>query len=218
MYIWSTIQLDTPPNLEDIALQSTDTLFDSSIYQTRRADFWQNQVPEYTQRTGIQLARYVRHQLPDCHKSWILQQVPELQHIEADWGYQIIDNDQQHNQGVIMTPHTDGDARGNHVLQYLIDSGGSQVKTSWWQEDHKPLVREKIVTLNDDKTLVAETEFVAGSWSIFRTDILHGVGIITTARRAITVGFNNERLFYQIIRRLGIVSFSLKNYDLVINK
>ena len=218
MYIWSTIQLDTPPNLEDIALQSTDTLFDSSIYQTRRPDFWQNQTPEYTQRTGIQLARYLRYRLPDRYKSWILQQVPELQHTEVDWGYQIIDNDQHEKNGVIMAPHTDGHNRGDHVLQYLIDPGGSQVKTCWWQENNKPMVREKIVTLNDDKTLVAETEFVAGSWSIFRTDILHGVGIITTARRAITVGFNNERLFYQIIRRLGIVSFSLKNYDLVINK
>jgi hypothetical protein len=221
MYIWSTLQLPVPPNIEKIALEAGPAESHPQIYQSRTVDLWEKSAPEYTQRTGIEITRYMRYPLPMTWRSWLREQIPEFETIGLNVSYQVVDNHLGGVLGAIVPPHTDGERSGcrcKHVLQYLIDTGGHGVKTRWWQQNHQPLIRERMVTLGEDKTLIAETVFETGTWSLFRADIIHSVEMITGARRAFSIGFGDEKLFFKLIKRLGIDNFSHKNYDILASR
>lgn len=83
-----------------------------------------------------------------------------------------------------------------YALNYLIDTGGPEVITRWYQEQGQPLRRPKTRggQLTDtgsvdygDLDCLASVKLQAGTWALIATDILHDVQGIETTRSAITI-------------------------------
>ena len=135
--------------------------------------------------------------------------VPELTGAIRDIGLQHIFNEIKWAQGTLMQPHTDGVDRGRHCLQFLMETGGENVTTAWWQEKNFPLVRaprnlsDRVIS-KDDLTKVTEVILTKNTWTIFRTDIIHDVKIIQTSRIAFTVGFSDDAIFETIVNKYGM--------------
>jgi hypothetical protein len=62
----------------------------------------------------------------------------------------------------------------SQAINYIIDAGGSDVKTTWYKDDKTTKILEKV--------------FKPNCWHSIKTDIHHGVSNIKTRRYAITVG------------------------------
>ena len=160
-----------------------------------------------------EIALYTRHTLSEETQNKLLKILPvELQGSIRDCGLQQLSNSKNSPEGTYMRPHIDGNKRGRHCLQYLLDTGGTDVTTTWYKENNYSIVRPPSVTDFRDITVVKldslikveEVIFDINRWSIFRTDIIHGVEPILTTRRAISIGFTNQELFDTLISKYGI--------------
>jgi hypothetical protein len=155
--------------------------------------------------TGLHNARYSRFKVNDQYQDYMVQLIPELSGHIRDIGYQRITNDDSLYGAAQLFPHTDGDRRGRHCIQYLLDTGGDNVRTTWYQESGQPLFREtKKQFANAELTKVSEAVFPLHHWVIFSTSIIHNVEPITTSRQAFTVGFTNDKLFELIVEKYGM--------------
>ena len=155
--------------------------------------------------TRLHNARYSRFNVDPGYRDYIEQLIPELTGHIRDIGYQHITNDNGSNGPAQLFPHTDGDRRGKHCIQYLLDTGGDNVKTTWYQEPGQPLFRETKKQFADvELTKVSQAVFPVHQWTIFTTGIIHNVEPILTSRRAFSVGFTNDELFSYIIEKYGI--------------
>jgi len=172
---------------------------------------------EWLRRTGAigqhgqrhSLARYQRYRLGTDILEYLLAMMPELRPHVRDWGYQKIYNQDADPMGAMMLTHTDGERRGKHCIQALWNTGGQGVKTSWWQEKGHGIERPTpmiCTTSHKDMTLLEEVEFEAGSWAIFRTDLLHSVQPIQTKRTSFSVGFTNNDLYQFLIEKYAVKS------------
>jgi hypothetical protein len=164
-------------------------------------------------RKYSEIALYTRHMLSVETQNKLLKILPvELQGFIRDCGLQQISNSKNSPEGTHMRPHIDGDKRGRHCLQYLLDTGGTDVTTTWYKENNYSIVRPPSATDSRDITVVKldsltkveEVIFDPNRWAIFRTDIIHGVEPILTNRCAITIGFTNQKLFDTLISKYGI--------------
>jgi hypothetical protein len=163
-----------------------------------------------------EIALYTRHTLSEETQNKLSKILPvELQGFIRDVGLQQISNSKNSPEGTYMRPHIDGNKRGKHCLQYLLDAGGTDVTTTWYKENNysivRPLstsvfteVRDITIAKLDSLTKVEEVIFDPNRWAIFRTDIIHGVEPILTNRCAITIGFTNQKLFDTLISKYGI--------------
>ena len=160
-----------------------------------------------------EIALYTRHTLSEETQNKLLKILPvELQCSIRDCGLQQLSNSKNSPEGTYMRPHIDGNKRGRHCLQYLLDTGGTDVTTTWYKENNYSIVRPPSVTDFRDITVVKldslikveEVIFDINRWAIFRTDIIHGVEPILTNRRAITIGFTNQELFDTLVLKYGI--------------
>jgi hypothetical protein len=88
-------------------------------------------------------------------------------------------------------PHTDG-PRGEYVLNYLIDAGGDNVLTKWYQEVNQPLVRTPGINLKSFQNLteVHSEHIQAGSWFCLYSRVLHTVTNIERPRISLSIGLN----------------------------
>ena len=165
--------------------------------------------PELYDGKYLCYARYARYAVDLRYHAYVETLVPELTGVIRDIGLQHIFNEIKWPQGTLMQPHTDGMARGRHCLQFLIETGGENVTTAWWQEKNFPLVRtprnlsDRVIS-KDDLTKVTEVTLAKNAWTIFRTDIIHDVKIIQTSRIAFTVGFSDDAIFETIVNKYGI--------------
>ena len=160
-----------------------------------------------------EIALYTRHTLSEETQNKLSKILPvELQGFIRDVGLQQISNSTNSPEGTYMRPHIDGNKRGKHCLQYLLNTGGTDVTTTWYKENNYSIVRPPSATDSRDITVVKldsltkveEVIFDLNRWSIFRTDIIHGVEPILTTRRAISIGFTNQELFDTLISKYGI--------------
>jgi len=135
-------------------------------------------------------------------RDWIINNIPGVQ---AD-----MIKHQSGTQGRHVV-HTD--VTRVYALNYLINTGGSNVVTSWYQERGMPLRRPKTLDhrgMQSDTGAVdyanldclASVQFAAGVWALIATDILHDVQGIETTRNAITVSIGPDEL--DILDGLGI--------------
>jgi len=94
-------------------------------------------------------------------------------------------------------PHTDG-PRGDDVLNYLIDAGGENVITKWYQEKGQPFPRLPSLRLDSFENLfeVHSEKFDAGAWFILNTKALHTVENLTRSRISISIGLTNGQTRY----------------------
>lgn len=160
------------------------------------------------------LVWYSRYRAPTQYYNYILNIIPELKYAKiTDLSFQEAVNEENHPNGCMFLPHTDG-KRGKFCIHWNYHIGGSdKIKTIWWHESGYPLYREPFSHPNEKwskgndishMSRVAEVIWKENTWGIFRTDILHGVHSIITSRDAFTIGFNEENVFFDIIDKYGI--------------
>lgn len=114
-----------------------------------------------------------------CHKNI---------HPEAfDCGIRFCDG----HRGPYLAPHTD--IKRDIAIMYLLDPGGEDAKTVWYQEKGEELVRGRKVHANDFSKLdiVESTMFPTNTWVALNTLILHGVENVTGVRTAFQLSANS---------------------------
>ena len=98
----------------------------------------------------------------------------------------------------IMGPHVD-DIK-NEIILYVVETGGDNVETAWWQEKGFPVERPDKLPVNnnggfytssDDYRQLDELERVClptGKWVRMNTLVLHSVENITGRRTIVKIG------------------------------
>lgn len=95
--------------------------------------------------------------------------------------------------------HTD--LKRRYALNYIIEDGGDNVVTAWYQQHNMPLVRQtkqpgqQTDTGNVDYNELVEVDrviCVPHKWYLISTGILHDVDTVQTVRKSISLGFFNE--------------------------
>jgi hypothetical protein len=102
-----------------------------------------------------------------------------------------------------MTQHDTGGAHIVHsdiyrkfALNYIVDTGGDNAWTSWYQEHGKPLIRSKTVPNRQTDTgqvdyenlnMLETVKFEKEKWYLIATDILHDVNEIVGTRTSISI-------------------------------
>lgn len=82
------------------------------------------------------------------------------------------------------------DYRRSATLQYIIDTGGDNVRTNFYQERGGPLFQDTAPNLEyDDVDLIDSVHMKKNCWYLFRSDVLHDVTGIENTRRHISVNF-----------------------------
>lgn len=153
---------------------------------------WASQDTAYDQRTiikdGITLRSTRSHHgdLPESVKDWIRI------HVIPNWLYcnLVVTPPTSHIHGA----HTDKTRR--YILIYMIETGGDNVTSRWYQEKGFPLYRtekQHVLIENYDKhDLIELAQYVVqpGTWIAFDGKILHDVQNITDNRVAIHIGID----------------------------
>lgn len=93
--------------------------------------------------------------------------------------------------GSTLGPHTDR-YRSSQIF-YLIDAGGPNPETIWYQERDKPLLREKWVLCDsyDRLEVVHRCHLPLYTWLVFNSSIIHEVVGLTGQRKTLTVSFTD---------------------------
>ena len=104
-------------------------------------------------------SNYSTHPVQDELKEYLLQFFPEYEFFR----YQLLKGE--------IPIHIDSSR--DIAINYIIDTGGSNVSTIWYDESHA--------------TAIESIEFQPNIWHSIRTDIPHNVNNITGQRFAITV-------------------------------
>jgi hypothetical protein len=97
----------------------------------------------------------------------------------------------------VVAPHVD--ANRNFSIHYLLEAGGTDADTVWWQEKNKPLERLELKNnfnltdaITDYSTLqeVARVRVPEHRWICLNTNILHSVENIISPRISIQISRN----------------------------
>lgn len=148
------------------------------------------------------ISNYHRVKASQAHYDWVYENIPELKGHVNEVGFQSINNKANHPNGATFAIHTDGN-RGEYVLAYNLDVGGPNVHTVWYQEDGQPLIRQpgmKRLSMRN-LTKMDEVVFKPREWGMLKANILHTVDSIQTDRIALTIGFSNRELAYEIVEK-----------------
>jgi hypothetical protein len=96
------------------------------------------------------------------------------------------------NRGPYLAPHTD--IKRDIAIMYLLDPGGEDAETFWYQEEDQDIVRGRKVHANDYSKLsiVDSVKFPTNTWVILNTLILHGVENVTGVRTALQLSANTN--------------------------
>ena len=142
----------------------------------------------YCQRQNDAVANAVctRHQLSAEAVTWINQ------YIASDYsnlGFNC------HGPGTAI-PHTD--RTRNWTLMWLVDTGGDDVETVFWQEQGHPVVREPdcYPASYDNLIELYRTVIAPGQWVLLNSHVLHSIENMTSVRKSLQVGFwqNDKRV------------------------
>ena len=91
----------------------------------------------------------------------------------------------------IIVPHTD--AVRNWAVSYLFELGGTNVTTSFYQEQDFSLIRESDRLFKTERlTVVKQLVIEPYRWHLINTSVIHGVENVETQRQAITIGLNTD--------------------------
>jgi hypothetical protein len=142
-------------------------------------------------------AMYRRYNLGKLTDEWIRDNIASEY---SQMGSQVMRN------GDAFFPHTDGGPR-RYILNYLIDTGGEQVETRWYQQPGYNLYREgDAMQWPDNSNLnVVHTEiFPVKSWTMLFGKVIHGVVGLTSPRMQLSISFSAEE-FLKLKERHGIM-------------
>lgn len=163
---------------------------DSFTFQLDKADITPNDLrPNFKNRRlhkdgkEFPSTRTIRHDLSDEFKNWVRKNIVD------SWT----------EVSVSVTPASLSDAQGPHTdwtnnlrLIYVLNEGGPDCRTVWYQEKNQPFYRGGREWLSvEDYALLDERDSIRmprGKWCIISTQHLHGVVDITEDRVTIHVG------------------------------
>lgn len=147
---------------------------------------------------AIQSADYTKMEADEKLKNWIVDNIPGVT------GDMIFLQSFGANSGCTALIHSDN--LRMFALNYTVDTGGSGVTTTWYQEHGHPLSRYKDPTIHgfgqaDDKiieydncTVLEQVQFEKHQWSLIRTDVLHDVDHLTGVRSAVSIAILPKHL------------------------
>jgi hypothetical protein len=160
-------------------------------------------VPEIaiTFRANID-ANYTRWGIRDDLRDWLRVNITENLALA---GLQTMTWPDGHDQQKDVLPHCD---RRNWAVNFVIESGGPAVTTSFYLEPGQSTYRPAGCRIDDFGKLIQVWSGVieTGRWHIINTRVLHGVENIVTQRRAVTIGINTANPFADIHGYAGLVS------------
>ena len=142
-------------------------------------------------------AIYRRYNLGKLTDEWIRDSIASEY---SQMGSQVMRN------GDAFFPHTDGGPR-RYILNYLIDTGGEQVETRWYQQPGYNLYREGDAMQWPDKSNlnIIHTEiFPVKSWTMLFGKVIHSVVGLTSPRMQLSISFSAEE-FLKLKERHGIM-------------
>ena len=92
------------------------------------------------------------------------------------------------------------------ALNYIVDTGGDDVVTTWYQENGQPLSRYKDPKIHglgqannkiidyDNCAVLEQVQFQKQQWSLIRTDVLHDIDHMTRVRSAVSIAILPKHL------------------------
>ncbi len=163
---------------------------------------------EIIQLDGSKLgvANYCRYVADSRYYQYVENLIPELKNHIRNIAFQQAKNFHNHPNGAEMPVHTDG-TRGNYSIQFLIESGGPHVQTTWYQEKGMEVIRQpsighrKLHALHEDLIEIESTIYENNKWGLLVGNVLHGVKGIQTTRTAFVIGFNGKDLYDKILQK-----------------
>ena len=142
-------------------------------------------------------AKYRRYNLGKLTDEWIRDNIASEY---SQMGSQVMRN------GDAFFPHTDGGPR-RYILNYLVDAGGNQVETRWYQQPGYNLYREGDAMQwpdNSNLNVVHAEIFPVKSWTMLFGKVIHGVVGLTSPRMQLSISFSAEE-FLKLKERHGIM-------------
>jgi hypothetical protein len=130
-----------------------------------------------------ELIEWLITNIPECCKSMILAQI------------------QESTTTLESTHIVHSDIERKSALNYIIDTGGENVVTSWYKEKEKNLYRNKISGgMQSDSgfinyqnlEILDSTKFEKNAWYALDVEVLHDVDYIVDFRRSITLAFSHK--------------------------
>jgi hypothetical protein len=140
---------------------------------------------------------YRRYNLGKLSEDWVRCNIAEEY---TQLGSQVM------HSGDAFFPHTDGGPR-RYILNYLIDTGGDNVETRWYQEPGYGIVRDGDAMQwpgNSTLETIQSEVFPVNSWSCLFGKVIHGVVGLTSPRIQLSIGFSAEE-FLKLKERHGIM-------------
>jgi hypothetical protein len=143
----------------------------------------------------IGASKYQRYNVPDEIYEWTKNNVLPTLKNNFKIGIQVFKLIDKETGS--YTIHTDG-IRGDSVLNFIIDTGGDQVYTSWYQENECALHREPGLLRNNfqDMELKHTIKLEQYTWSMINSRILHTVNNLTRNRVSLSLGISTDDLNY----------------------
>ena len=164
--------------------------------QQQKASTLASYYPEFKQRVlkingqPTTTAHNKRFVLSDQFQDWIRNNISS-EFVEATVAITGATRDGQ--AANVHGAHTDWSR--NLLLLYLLDTGGDNCQTVFYQEKDQPVWREDLGCYVTDYDLLTEIDSVTipkGVWCVFDTTILHGVLNIEKDRIAVQIGLQGS--------------------------
>lgn len=124
---------------------------------------------------------------------------------------------QEQSQGNVHVAHVD--IGRSIALNYVLETGGDEVTTSWYQEKNKPLLRikkqggqlldEPIIDSRNYYNSLVKLEskiFKPHTWYLINVQIIHDVQFLSSIRKSISIGIttdtykNNQDKFFNLVK------------------
>ena len=132
---------------------------------------------------------------------WLENNIPNIKS-----RFNILYQTQKAKNNVMSTHIVHTDKERLSALNYVIDTGGENVITSWYKENNKELFRQRKIAGGQSDSgfvdyqnleLLESINLEKNCWYIIDTRILHDVDNITGIRKSISISFRHRDYFGQ---------------------
>jgi len=153
----------------------------------------------------LKSCEYLNYELDSALKNWIFENIPGTKKMKSFPFKQV----SKTMDGVVGTHIVHSDIDRKFALNYMLELGGENVITSWYQEKDKPLRRTKYSGGKQADTgsvnysnleLLDSVVLKLNTWYLIATDILHDVDNIKEERSSISISFKS----IEILKYLNI--------------
>jgi hypothetical protein len=182
------------PSIPKNLLQCHSTII-RSVDTTHGREYIKNGQP-------IQSVHYTKMTAAKKLKDWVVDNVPG---VTEDMIFL-----QSFSGGTTQLIHSD--LLRMFALNFIIDVGGNNVTTTWYQENEQPLSRYKDPAIHglgqannkiidyDNCAVLEQVQFKQHQWSLIRTDVLHDIDHMTGVRSAVSIAILPHQM--DIVERL----------------